>query len=135
MKAVRLTRLEEGPEGTFGVLKLDDEVFCWTLEPRDMLNAANISSIPGPQQYVCERFYSQRFKLQTFIIANVPERTKVLFHPLNIVEETEGCIGLGETIGKLRGMKAILNSGKTFKRFMKQMVGIERFRLTIDYHL
>jgi len=31
MKILELIRLEEGEEGTFGVLKIDKQVFCTTL--------------------------------------------------------------------------------------------------------
>ena len=57
------------------------------------------------------------------------------FHPGNRVRDTLGCILLGETLGKLKGDRAILNSGKTFDNFMALMAGIDRFVLTIreDY--
>lgn len=133
MRIVELIRLEESDTGTIGVLKIDKRVFCMTLEPADRVNKPNISSIPA-QQYVCVRDVSPRFG-ETFQVLDVPDRSDVLFHSLNVVEETEGCIGLGQHVDKLRGQRAILNSGKTFKRFMRAMIGEDRFHLTIkeDY--
>jgi len=129
VKIVELIRLEEADCGTIGALKVNKQVFCVTLEPEDYENAPDISSIPA-QQYTCQRVVSPRFG-ETFEVLNVPARSDILFHSLNIVSETKGCIGLGEHIGKLRGNRAILNSGQTFKRFMQEMEGEERFHLTI----
>lgn len=129
MRIVEIIRLEESDTGTIGVLKLDKRVFCMTLESADRLNKSNISSIPT-QQYICVRSMSPRFG-ETFTILDIPDRSNVLFHPLNVVEETEGCIGLGEYVSKLRGQRAILNSGKTFKRFMQEMIGEDKFHLTV----
>jgi len=116
-------------DGTFGVLRINKGVFCVTLEPRDELNAPFKSSIPA-QQYMCERKLSPKFG-ETFCIRNVPGRDNVLFHAGNFVGDTEGCILLGEYFGKLRGNRAINNSGRTFGAFMAVMEGIERFHLTI----
>lgn len=133
MRIVELIRLEEGPEGTFGVLKIDKSIFCTTLEPKDMLNKQNESCIPAPQQYLCKKLMS-RFG-ETFKIMDVPGRTSVLFHAGNFVGDTAGCVLLGQYIDKLRGERGIFNSGNTFKRFMEKMTGIDEFFLTIDYKL
>lgn len=133
MKIVELTRAEEGEQGTIGYLKIDKEVFCWTLEPSDNLNESNISCIPI-QQYICRRIISPKFG-ETFMITNVPGRTNVLFHKGNTEDDTLGCILLGQTIGKLKGQRAVLNSGKSFEAFMLAMSGSQVFHLTIktDY--
>ncbi len=134
---VEIIRLEENYDhGTFGVMKINKEVFCWTLEPRDEENAQNISSIPV-QQYVCKRVktgLSSVLRLgldETFAICDVPGRTDVRFHPGNTDNHTLACILMGETLGKLRGDRAILNSGKTFLRFMNVLEGYDEFHLTI----
>lgn len=129
MKIVELIRLEESEQGTIGVLKIDKEVFCYTLEPADMLNKANVSCIPA-QQYICKRVQSPKFG-DTFEITNVPGRSHVLFHSGNISDDTLGCILLGLTVGKLKGQRAVLNSGKTFSTFMLTMLNESKFHLTI----
>ena len=71
MHTVRLTRLEDNwMYGTFGVLSIDDKVFCVTLEPPDQLNKTSISSIPA-QQYTCQRYNSTNYP-NTFQVMNVP---------------------------------------------------------------
>lgn len=127
---VELIRLEENFKyGTFGVLKINKQVFCVTLEPPDQENQPNISSIPA-QQYICQRVDTPKHGI-TFEVMNVPGRTSVLFHSGCIVDHTEGCILTAEHYGKLKGDRAVLNSGNTFKLFMAEMEGVEAFHLTI----
>ncbi|MEE9118546.1 MAG: DUF5675 family protein [Calditrichia bacterium] len=130
MEIVEIIRLEENwDQGTFGVLKINKEVFCCTLEPPDRLNAQNISSIPA-QQYICERYRSLKYG-ETFQVTNVPGRLGILIHAGNVVGHTKGCIILGQYFGKLGANRAVLNSGNTFREFMELMNGTDRFHLTI----
>lgn len=130
MVIAEIIRLEESFDyGTFGVLKFNKNVFCVTLEPPDKQNKSNISSIPA-QQYQCRKKLSHNFG-QTYEILNVPGRFNVLFHAGNVVDHTKGCVILGQYFGKLRGDRAVLNSGATFKRFMQILQGENIFHLTI----
>jgi len=129
MRVLELVRLEETDHGTFGVLKVDKVVCCFTLEPSDKLNAQNISSIPA-QQYTCRLHQSQHHGL-TYLVESVPGRSGIMFHPGNWVKDTEGCILLGDKVGKLKGDRAVLNSGHTFGQFMELMDGDEKIHLTI----
>lgn len=126
---VRLIRVEESNQGTFGVLVICSQVFCVTLEPSDELNKKNISNIPA-QQYQCMKIRSSRFG-ETFELVDVPNRSHVLFHAGNTVGSTSGCVLLAQYFGKLYGNRAILNSGVTFKKFMSIMKDISKFNLTI----
>ena len=127
---IELIRLEEDDaHGTFGVLKINKSVFCVTLEPQDKLNLADRSSIPA-QQYICSKVKSKTFG-QTYEVKHVPGRSHILFHAGNVVNHTHGCIILGQYFGKLKGRKAVLNSGKTFETFIRALDGIHFFNLTI----
>lgn len=127
---VELIRVEENfTYGTFGVLLIDKEVFCVTLEPSSIMNERDVSSIPA-QQYECKRFNSPRFG-ETWKVCNVPKRSYILFHAGNIKEDTSGCIILAEKFGKLYSNRAVLNSGKTFSEFMKKTLRVDRLHLTI----
>lgn len=126
---IEVVRLDEDEAGTLGVLRINGRVFCCTLEPPDRENERGRSSIPA-QQYRATRFRSPRHG-ETFQINDVPGRTAILFHAGNRVGDTEGCILLGETFGKLSGDRAVLNSGKTFAAFMAVLAGCERISLTI----
>lgn len=127
---LELIRLEEHETyGTFGVLKINKGVFCVTLEPPDRENQRSVSSIPA-QQYTCRRYSSAKYP-DTFEVTNIPGRSKVLFHPGNIVEHTQGCIILGQYFGKFRDDRAVLNSGKTFREFMSLMGDAQELHLTV----
>ena len=122
-------RLEETELGTLGVLKIDKEVFCCTLEPADRENEVNRSSIPA-QQYLCESLISPKYG-STFEVKHVPGRTYILFHSGNVSNHTAGCILLGEKFGKLRGNLAVLNSGATMERFKEELYDEGQVHLTI----
>lgn len=133
MSKLKLIRVEENPyHGTFGVLLLDDEVFCVTLEPPDKQNQKRISNIP-PGEYICKPVKSPKFG-NTWEVTGVPERSHILFHAGNTKEHTLGCILLGETFGKLKSdQRGILNSGVTFRRFLYTlyMTNLSSIPLTI----
>jgi len=120
MRTLDLIRLEETQEhGTFGALKIDDVLFSWTLEPPDLGNVRKRSCIPVGT-YLCRRYSSKAYP-DTFEVTGVPGRTAILFHSGNTDDDTAGCILLGDTLGKLKGNRAILNSGQTFRRFLGEL--------------
>ena len=135
MKA-ELVRIEESEAyGTFGVLKIDGEIFCVTLEPPDNDNMRRKSCIPVGE-YECARYTSQRFGV-TFTVRDIPGRTGILFHAGNTKADTSGCIILAEKFGKLKlgeNQRAVINSGVTFKAFLDKLGDINVFKLSIkDY--
>jgi hypothetical protein len=127
---LELIRLEEDSQyGTFGVLKINKQVFCVTLELQDLENRSNKSSIPA-QQYWMERIESSKFG-KTFEIIDVPDRSHILFHSGNIVSETKGCIILAQHYGLIKHRRGVLCSGSTFKRFMIALADHDYAHLTI----
>ena len=127
---VELMRVEQGDDGTFGVLRLDGEAYCVTLEPPDKGNAQNISCIPEGV-YECRRTVSPRFG-ETFEVIDVPQRTSILFHAGNVVRDTRGCVLLGRHYGRVRGDRGVLSSGRTFSDFMARCEGVEEFPISIS---
>jgi len=119
--------------GTFGMLVVNSLPFCMTLEPPDRENQIGQSSIPSGQ-YTCRSYTSEKYP-ETFEVTNVPGRTAILFHAGNVAEHTKGCILLGEKLGKLRAegeeQLAILNSGATFKKFLRWVNPAKALDLTI----
>jgi len=127
---VDLIRIEQGEDGTFGVLRINGRAWCVTLEPPDNNNARSISRIPRGE-YVCRRVRSPRFGT-AFEVADVPGRSHILLHPGNVVRDTQGCVLLGRNFGQLQGGRAVLNSGSTFKAFMEEFDGVDEFRFIIE---
>lgn len=116
---VKIVRVEESLDGTFGVLLIDEKAYCVTLELPDANNRNRVSNIP-PGVYQCEKTISQKFG-QVVHVKDVPGRTGILFHPGNTTDDTLGCILLGQYFGKLRTKRAVLNSGETFKHFLNKV--------------
>lgn len=116
MKKIEVIRLEKGDDGTFGVLRLDGQVVCVTLEPPDRGNERNRSCIP-PGRYRCRRVDSPTFGT-TYEVEDVPGRSHILFHMGNVVADTRGCVLLGRHYGKLGEERGVMRSGAAFREFV-----------------
>ena len=130
---IDIIRLEDAHTGTFGTLLIDGRVFCTTLERPWAENIRNFSCIPeGVYECVRRKEWKGAKKHgDTFEVKDVPERSAILFHPANFVDELEGCIAVGRKPGPLRGKRAILNSGNTFKRLMARIGSRHKISLRI----
>jgi hypothetical protein len=123
----RIIRLEQASDGAIGVLLLDSKIFSFTLEPD--ANDKNKPQIPAGE-YLCKRFHGIKWT-DTFEIV-VPGHTAVLYHAGNTEADTKMCVLLGSTVGKLKGNRAVQNSGKTFEEFMNRCFNLMRFQLLIE---
>jgi hypothetical protein len=134
----KLMRVEQGSEGSFGVLVLDGQAFCVTLELPWRANQNGISCIPTGQ-YSCQRSPSPLIEKitggkwkETFEITGVPGRSRILFHSGNTIADSRGCVLLASSFGKLKGERAVLNSGATFDLFMTVMRNTKAFGLKVE---
>lgn len=128
---LKLVRVDTGPQGTFGTLILNHIPFVVTLEDPWKDNQQFISCIPTGY-YLCVRVKSPKFG-DTFEVINVPNRTHILFHGGNLIDNTEGCILVAESFENIKGKVGIVNPipGKGFSEFMDKMKNIDQFGLTI----
>jgi hypothetical protein len=124
-----LIRLPQHKDGTFGVLLDEGTPFCLTVERPWLDNKRGESCIPTGQ-YICRRVNSPKFG-DTFEVTNVPGRTAILFHKGNIMEDSHGCIILGEQYESLEGKVVVLASGKAFSEFLERTRNVNEFRLEI----
>ena len=101
---LRLERYELLPDATFGRLFVEGELFCYTLE-----DAVRDKKIPGKTAipfgvYSIVLRKSPSFSDKYFngrvmpYLEDVPNYTNVLIHQGNTVEDTLGCILVGEAI-------------------------------------
>ncbi len=125
MKIAELIRLEKSSQGLIGVLRMDGVVFSFTLEPD--------TTFLKQGSYHCKRFHGEKWP-NTFEI-EVPGHTAVLFHAGNVELDSRGCVLLGSSVGKLKGDRAVLNSGVTFERFLEVTKDQEFFTLFITNYL
>lgn len=129
MKVFNLIRITEIEDGTFGVL-LDEKIpFALTVERPWKDNKKGESCIPK-NKYICKRVNSLKFG-NTFGVCDVPERSEILFHKGNILDDTHGCIVVGEQFESLNGKVAVLSSAKGFGEFLERTKNLVVFELRI----
>lgn len=125
-----IIRVENNPvEGTFGVVLLEGRVFCVCLEETQK-EISYDSHIPAGN-YICERYLSPTKHIEVWELQHVQNRTHIQIHAGNTLDDTLGCILLGQYFDKLRGNRAVLNSGSTFEKFMQVTRNADRLNLTI----
>lgn len=125
----KILRIERSADGVFGVLTLNNQAVCLTLERPWLDNRQNVSCIP-PDIYQCKRVDSPKFK-ETFEVLNVPGRSDILFHIGNTIDDSLGCILPGSKFGELKGKRGVLESGAAFFEFMTALAGVDFFPLQI----
>ncbi len=129
MLVLELIRIGSSQRGTFGVLRHGQVPFVLTLERPWADNERDISCIPAGR-YRCRRLHSPKFG-NTYEITEVPNRTHVLFHSGNTIEDTQGCILLGEEFSGTWDRPMIVSSRRGFLEFMRYLDGALEFDLVI----
>ena len=133
--SVKITRiLSIYGSGTVGVLTINSQFVCMTLEPPKFANKRRRSCIPTGQ-YECTSHYAKRLRTSTYMVKNVPNRKFILFHPGNVAKDSAGCILLGEKLDNYNGQQTLVASRKAFSKFLDIMDGQDRFILTIKESL
>lgn len=135
---IQLTRVATGPDGTFGVLLLNKSPFALTLERPWLNNRKGVSCIPAGE-YSCLRCknspdYGYRDSPKfgdTFQVINVPDREFILFHKGNLMDDTRGCILVGEQFEPLHADPGVIASAKGFEEFMTITRDQESFSFNI----
>lgn len=124
-----LLRVSTSEAGTFGVLVHDDVPFALTLERPWTNNMTDLSCIPEGI-YTCKRVHSPKFG-ETFEVMDVPNRTNVLLHKGNTLDDTHGCILVGEQFTMQDGRPMLAASAVGYAVFMEKVKTFDVFPLTI----
>ena len=90
-----LKRLYSKPSHIIGQLGTSDTYIADTLERPWINNQENISCIPDGR-YEVQMLFSEHFQRKLPHLLNVPNRTNVMIHPGNTVNDSEGCILVGK---------------------------------------
>jgi hypothetical protein len=128
-----IVRLEHTPQGDIGVVLFDGIVFCFCLQP-DVVDAGRFHLPEG--LFNCRRYDSPKHG-ETFVIErpetpfHVDGHDFLEFHAGNVLTDTLGCTIIGSSVDKLKGQRAVVNSGTTFKLFMEKLEGIDSFPLKV----
>lgn len=116
MKRLTLTRTSRGVGYTTGILHEKGNILCYTLEPqwRDLVHEKKVmgrTAIPEGT-YRIRMSPSKKFRRMMPYLMEVPNFTGVMIHPGNRVEDTEGCILVGERDKP----NTLMYSRRTFER-------------------
>ena len=123
-----LQRMSDSGKETFGTfLDEDGQHLCVTIERPWDDNLPDVSCIP-PGTYEFYRFQSPH-NGDVWRTEGVPNRTAIEIHAANFAHQLEGCIAVGNSIGEIGGIPAILNSKQTLS--MLHSVLPDNFSLTI----
>jgi len=136
MRSATLISNQSTPDGTFGVLLLDDHTSFCTGELPWKDNQVGASCIPGGR-YVCKWIDSPKHG-ECYMVTGVPSRSMIEIHSANFMGDAGqgklsqllGCIALGKSIGKLDGQTAVLASKQAIAEFEASMGGHD-FELNI----
>ena len=105
---------------SLGVLIGPNGVICYIMEPPWRDNRRNVSCIPEGKYQVkyLPRSASGKYK-DCYHVTGVKNRTGVLFHKGNTVNDTMGCMLPGSRVGTLGGKMAVLGSAAAMRKIHK----------------
>jgi hypothetical protein len=109
MNVITIRRLFPTPTGITGVISVDGEPICWSLEPPWRMNARNDSCII-PGAYLYKHYVSPKFERTCLQLHEVYGRDYVAVHPGNVRDDTKACILPGMYLGSLAGKHAVMRS-------------------------
>ena len=107
-------------KATISQVFVDGELMCFSIE--DPVRESKIkgqTAIPAGTYKVGLRNsprFSGKFKHDMLWVQNVPGFEFILIHWGNTVDDTEGCLLVGQTIGVIGGKVAVLNSQMAYLR-------------------
>lgn len=108
MTTVKLHRVISGSEGTFGVITFKGQPLCVTCENPWFDNQKNVSCIPAGN-YECSSYSGTKHR-NIWKLHDVPDRTAIIFHAGNTINDTKGCILPGKNFGIINRMPAVMSS-------------------------
>lgn len=132
MAKLEIQRFAHTPKGVFGKMLFGDgTTSVYTLECPWKQNRPRVSCIPPGDYRVQERFYN-RGGYQAVEICGVPQRSYILIHVANCVDELSGCVGVGFGLGVVHTQWAVVNSRMAFEHFMHWFSREQPERVLID---
>lgn len=125
----KLVRFAYTPNGTLGRFSFDSKTL-YSVERPWLQNQPNISCIPEGF-YKCRRVDSPKFG-DTFEVTGVPNRTHILFHVANHMDDLQGCIGLGARLAPQD--YRVMDSRVAMSIFLTDLEGKDAFDLYVTQY-
>lgn len=107
---LKLLRIERNYDCTIGVMLVDEQIVCYTLELPWRHNKLNISCIPAGTYPWIKRDDG------TILLQNTSPRTGILIHVGNYPSDTQGCILPGLIVHLTALSRKVISSGKALER-------------------
>lgn len=128
-----IKRLRTGPDGTFGeFLSPQGDVLCKTCEDPWNDNKPRISCIPTGIYKVLRHGWETDTQVKfrrVWELLNVPNRSAILMHAGNTIDDTIGCILCGTEFGIIDGKQGIVGSRAAIVKLREILP--EKFTLTV----
>ena len=99
MNIIQIFRMHNRLDFTMGVVTVNHEFCCYSMEPPDRGNIKDHSCIL-PGQYYFEVYDSPKFDAKCLKLFDVPGRNFISMHYGNTVKDTKGCILVGQKRGE-----------------------------------
>jgi hypothetical protein len=131
---ITIKRVHNGAKYTLGIMSIDNEPFFLTLEEPWKNNERSISCIPkGHYRLVKHRSkkFGDCYRVTDLAGREPANRSGILIHAGNTINDTSGCILLGLELGYVKEEKAVLKSKEAYNLFMSKMSGIESCELIL----
>lgn len=126
---LRLVRVTEHEGASFGVLTVNDSPEFVTCELAWRNNDRGVSCIPQGR-YKVRTHRSPKFGLCLKVL-DVPERSEILIHVGNTIEDTSGCILVGQRYGTIDNKPAILGSRVALNKLLQFLTGLGEVDLVV----
>ena len=136
---VELVRFAYTVKGTFGILFVDGDPICYTVERPWDDNKPNVSCVPEGtyplrmrSSGVVKRSSAGAFE-KGWEICEVPDRTYIMVHVANHMGHLQGCVGTGDQLGVVGNQFGVWNSRAAFAKFMQRLPDDTDHRISITF--
>ena len=113
---ILLERFASTPFGVFGRLTVRG-FECYTVERPWLGNRPWVSCIPAGGYGIGRKRYN-RGGYDALEVEGVPERSSILIHVGNTMDDVQGCIAVGGGLGYINGKWAVIGSRVAFAALM-----------------
>lgn len=137
MNKLTLERFAYTPQGTFGRITVGNQQW-FTVERPWLGNKAGVSCIPegvytmGLRESAVVKRTTGGATTKGWEVTGVKGRSLIMIHVGNTMDDLEGCIAPGKTLGTVGGKWAVQSSRAAFDELMAALAGQKSWTLTIN---
>lgn len=126
MTLIKVERFIHHPDCEIGRVYVNNEFVCFSIEDANRPNKIKGETcIPLGKYPLGTRLsprFSKIFNHDMIWVQNVPGFEFILIHWGNTIKDTEGCLIIGDKIGIVNQLDAVLNSRNTYVKFYDKVI-------------